>query len=94
MILSVALFKVLFVCTNISCIPIKDLVNSSVSEYGRKMIRLIRVRSTVQIHIGKDAATYGNNPIRGILDYPNQHISWGAHLDTGVAPSPNGQQAG
>ena len=49
----------------------------SVSEYGRMNGRLIRVRSTVHIHIGKDAATYGNNPIREILAYPNQHISWG-----------------
>ena len=48
-----------------------------VSEYGRMNDRLIRVRSTVQIHIGKDAATYGNTPIRGILAYPNQHISSG-----------------
>ena len=64
----------------------------SVSEYGRMNGRLIRVRSTVQIHIGKNAATYGNNTIKGILADPNQHISWGAHLDTGVAPSPNGQQ--
>jgi len=30
------------------------------------------VQSTVRVHIGKDAAVDGNNPIRGILAYPNQ----------------------
>ena len=37
----------------------------NVSEYGHEDDRLIRVQSTVQVHIGKDAAVYGNNPIRG-----------------------------
>jgi len=42
------------------------------SEYGQEYDWLIRVQSTVQVHIRKDVAVYGNNPIRGILAYPNQ----------------------
>ena len=37
----------------------------NVSEYGQEDDRLIRVQSTVQVHIGKDATVYGNNSIRG-----------------------------
>jgi len=37
----------------------------NVSEYGQEDDRLIRVQSTVHVHIGKDATVYGNNPIRG-----------------------------
>jgi len=47
------------------------------SEYGQEYDWLNRVQSTVQVHIGKGAAVYGNNPIRGILAYPNQQRSWG-----------------